>query len=70
MVPPRLLVAVALLSAAALGTEVVLLRLFAIVQWQHVASSIVSLALLGYGVSGTMLVLTRDWAERRFTLLV
>ena len=67
--PPRLLVAVALLSAAALGTEVVLLRLFAIVQWPHVASSIVSLALLGYGVSGTVLVLTRDWAERRFTLL-
>lgn len=69
MVPPRLLIAVALLSSAALGTEVILLRIFAIVQWQHVASSIVSLALLGYGVSGTVLALTRDWAERRFTLL-
>jgi hypothetical protein len=67
MSPP--LFAITLLSAAALGYEVLLLRLFSIVQWHHFAYMIISLALLGYGASGTFLALTRHWAQHRFTML-
>ena len=42
--------AIALLSAGAIGYEILLMRLFAIVQWHHFATMVVSLALLGYGI--------------------
>jgi len=51
---------VLLISAAALSYEVLLMRLFSIVQWHHFAYMVISLALLGYGVSGTFLTFTRD----------
>ena len=51
-----LLVAVALLSAAALGYEILLTRLLAIVQWHHFAFLVISTALLGFGASGAFLV--------------
>jgi len=55
--PP--LVAVAVLSAAALGYEVLLLRLFAIIQWHHFAYLAISVALLGIGAAGTFVTLAR-----------
>ena len=51
-----LLAAVALLSAAALGYEVLLTRLLAIVQWHHFAFLVISTALLGFGASGAFLM--------------
>jgi hypothetical protein len=55
--PP--LAAVATLSAAALGYEVLLLRLFAIIQWHHFAYLAISVALLGIGAAGTFVTLAR-----------
>jgi len=49
--------AVALLAGAALGYEVLLLRLFSLLQWHHFAAMVISLALLGYGVGGVVLAL-------------
>lgn len=53
--------AVGLVSAAALAYEVLLVRLFAIVHWHHLVAIAIGLALLGYGVSGTFLAL---WGRR------
>jgi spermidine synthase len=61
-----LLVAVSLLSAAAIAYEILLTRLFAITLWHHFAYMIISLALLGYGASGTFLVFVRDRALTQF----
>ncbi|MCU0734325.1 MAG: SAM-dependent methyltransferase [Methylotetracoccus sp.] len=59
--PPKLLLAaVALISAGALSYEILLMRLFAIIQWHHFASMLISLALLGYGASGTFLTRCRQ----------
>ena len=55
--PP--LAAVAVLSAAALAYEVLLLRLFAIIQWHHFAYLAISVALLGIGAAGTFVTLAR-----------
>ena len=63
--PP--LFSIALISAAALAYEILLMRLFSIIQWHHFAYMMISLALLGYGASGTFLALTRRWLEGRFT---
>jgi hypothetical protein len=61
-----LLPATLLISAAAIGYEILLMRLLAIVQWHHFAWMIISLALLGYGASGTVIALARRWLEPRF----
>ena len=57
---------VALTSALALAYEILLMKLFGIIQWHHFAYMIISLALLGYGASGTFLSLSREWLLRRF----
>jgi spermidine synthase len=56
--PP--LLALALVSAGALSYEILLTRLFSIIQWHHFAYMTISLAMLGYGVSGTVLTLLRE----------
>src|SRR3712207_49213 len=58
------ILAVALLSAGILAYEVLLTRLFAIVQWHHFAYMIISVALLGFGASGTFVTLARARLER------
>lgn len=62
--PP--LASVALLSSAALATEILLSRAFAVVHWHHFAYMIISLALLGFGASGTFLALTHRLLLRHF----
>jgi hypothetical protein len=47
--------AVAVISAATLAYEVLLVRLFAIVQWHHFAFMAISIALLGFGASDRFL---------------
>ncbi len=62
--PP--LVAIALVSAGALAYEILLTRLFSIIQWHHFAYMIISLALLGFGASGTALALAGRALVQRF----
>lgn len=57
--------AVAVISAAILAYEVLLVRLFAIVQWHHFAYMAISVALLGFGVSGALLAVFKAWVEQR-----
>ncbi len=62
--PP--LFAVMLISASALAYEILLMRLFSIIQWHHFAYMIISLALLGYGASGAILSLAHRWTQPHF----
>ena len=62
--PP--LVAIAMLSAAALGYEVLLARLFSIIQWHHFASMVISVALLGYGAAATFVAVARHRLLERY----
>jgi hypothetical protein len=61
MTPRPPYISVALISTASLAYEILLMRLFSIIQWHHFAYMIISLALLGYGVSGTVIAI----AQRR-----
>ncbi|MEN8177858.1 MAG: SAM-dependent methyltransferase [Pseudomonadota bacterium] len=62
--PP--LFAVMLISASALAYEILLMRLFSIIQWHHFAYMVISLALLGYGASGAILSLAHRWTTPHF----
>ncbi len=57
--PP--LLSIFILSASALAYEVLLIRLFSIVHWHHFAFMVISIALLGYGVSGSLITVFRHW---------
>ena len=48
--------ALLLVSASVLSYQVILVRAFSISQWHHFAYMIISIALLGFGASGTLLV--------------
>jgi spermidine synthase len=61
--------AVATLSAAVLAYEVLLMRLLAIVQWHHFAYMVISIALLGFGASGTFLAFAQDRLKPHFVLV-
>lgn len=58
---------IAMLSMTALAYEILLMRLFSIIQWHHFAYMIISLALLGYGASGTFLSLFRNYLLPRYS---
>ncbi len=63
-----LALSVGLLAASALGYQVLLFRLLAIVQWHPFVATIVSLALLGHGAAGTALALAGNRLLPRFPL--
>ncbi|HSH70247.1 MAG TPA: class I SAM-dependent methyltransferase [Deferrisomatales bacterium] len=58
---------VGLLSAAALAYELLLVRLFSEVWWHGFATTVISLALLGYAASGTALALAQRLLLVRFS---
>ena len=55
--PP--LLSVFILSCSALAYEVLLIRLFSVIHWHHFAFMVISIALLGYGISGSLITVFR-----------
>lgn len=64
------LLTIAIISASALAYEVLLLRLFSVIQWHHFAFMVISLALLGYGVSGVFLALLQRLLSQHFSTTI
>jgi spermidine synthase len=65
-----LYLAVFALSAATLIFEIALTRVFSVAQWYHFAFMTVSLALLGFGASGTLLALSPQLLKRDLAKLL
>lgn len=63
-------IALLLVSAALLAFQIALLQILAASQWHHFAYLVISIALLGFGVAGTVLSLARTWILARATLLL
>jgi len=64
----RLAILIAAVSAAVLGYEIALMRTLSVARWHHFAYMIVSVALLGFGASGTLLSLWGKRLLKRFDL--
>lgn len=62
----RYLVSIFLISGSLIAYEIALMRLLSIAQWHHFAHMIISLALLGFGASGSVLAIVQHWVMRRF----
>ena len=59
------LLSVALVSAALIAYEVVLMRRLLIERWHHFGFLVISVALLGFGASGTLLAVIERYVRRR-----
>ena len=62
-------ISIALLSGCVLAYEVLLMRLFSIIQWHHFAYMVIGLALLGYGMSGTLVSIFQNRLSARYEKL-
>jgi hypothetical protein len=52
---------VTLASAAIIALQIAIMRIFAVGSWSHFGSLVVSLAMLGFGVSSVVLCLAERW---------
>jgi hypothetical protein len=58
-----------LISAAVIAYQLAIIDLISIIQWHHFSYMIISVALLGFGASGTVLTLFRRYLQSKFHLL-
>jgi hypothetical protein len=58
------LAALFLVSAAVLGFEIEVMRVFAVASWSNFGSMVISIALLGFGLAGTLLTLMQARVRR------
>jgi MFS family permease len=65
--PTMLLTAIFLVSFSTLAFEVLLTRVFTIGQWNHLSFMVISIALFGFGASGTFLSIVDIRKNRRQT---
>ena len=66
----RLHLALLLLSAALIAFQLEQMQLLALIQWHHFAYLIISIALFGFGVSGTLIALCRTFLLRNLDWLL
>jgi hypothetical protein len=57
---PRLIISLGMHSAAIIAFQLALMQLISVAQWHHFAYMIISVAMLGFGASGTLLALFRS----------
>ena len=62
----RLYIAVALLAGAIIALQIAVMRIFAAGNWAHFGSFIVSIAMLGVGISSTVMCVRQRWFERHW----
>ncbi len=62
----RLYIAVGLLAGAVIALQIAVMRLFAAGNWAHFGSFIVSIAMLGVGISSTVMCVRQRWFERHW----
>ncbi|MCK5188952.1 MAG: SAM-dependent methyltransferase, partial [Methylococcales bacterium] len=62
-------ISLAMLSATSLAYELLLMRLFSIIYWHHFAYMVIGLALLGYGFSGSVVMVFQGKLIKHFRQL-
>jgi len=61
-------ISIFLISFSILSYEILLMRIFSIISWSHFAYMVISIALLGFGVSGTFISLLQKGFKKHFYL--
>jgi MFS family permease len=63
-------ISLGLLSGAIIAYQIALMNAFSLIQWDHFASMMISLALLGFGAGGTVLTLFKTWLTDRQAVII
>src|SRR5688572_31525981 len=63
---PAIYLSVGLVAGAVVALQIAVMRVFAIGNWAHVGSLVVSLAMLGFGLTGAVMCTAKGWFERNW----
>jgi spermidine synthase len=63
---PALYLSVGLVAGAVIALQICIMRLFQVGSWAHFGSLVVSLAMLGFGLTSAVMCISKDWFDRRW----
>src|SRR5712672_2434225 len=63
---PALYFAVGLEAGAVIALQICIMRIFSVGSWAHFGSLVVSLAMLGFGLTSAIMCVTTGWFERHW----
>src|ERR1700726_3830642 len=63
---PALYLAVGLEAGAIIALQICIMRIFAVGSWAHFGSLVVSLAMLGFGLTSAAMCVAKSWFERHW----
>src|SRR5580704_12212450 len=63
---PALYFAVGLEAGAVIALQICIMRVFSVGSWAHFGSLVVSLAMLGFGLTSTVMCVAKPWFERHW----
>ena len=63
---PFLYLSVGLVAGAVIALQIGIMRVFAVGSWAHFGSLVVSLAMLGFGLTSAIMCVAKDWFERHW----
>lgn len=66
----RIPVSVGLTSVGVIAFQLVIMQVLSISQWHHFAYMVISMAMLGFGVAGTVLALFREFLSRNYSIVL
>src|SRR5437879_13864418 len=63
---PALYLAVGLVAGAVIALQIGIMRIFSVGSWAHFGSLVVSLAMLGFGLTSAIMCISKDWFDRHW----
>src|SRR5438270_3121147 len=63
---PALYLAVGLEAGAVIALQICIMRIFSVGSWAHFGSLVVSLAMLGFGLTSAVMCVGKDWFEHHW----
>ncbi len=63
---PLIYLAVGLVAGAVIALQIGIMRVFAVGSWAHFGSLVVSLAMLGFGLTSAVMCVSKNWFERHW----
>src|SRR3981081_4236213 len=64
--PPYLYLSVGLIAGAIIALQIGVMRIFSVGSWAHFGSLVVSLAMLGFGLTSAIMCVTPAWFDRHW----
>src|SRR5260370_6043145 len=65
---PALYLAVGLEAGAVIALQICIMRVFAVGSWAHFGSLVVSLAMLGFGLTSAVMCVAKNWFQRNWLI--